>query len=644
MLRTNYYLLAALSVLFCANLWSQGIPNPEILYYKFDEVGTTVTNYATNPPAGTAMATLMGGVTQGSTGQCNGAIIGSGIAASSDYLNTGWAPTLNNSTPWTLSFWTSDISPSSTLFYIFGDINSNSFRCFTNGVAGPNNWILRCTGMTDVYVNGAATVAPTMTTFTFDPTTMNIKGYMNGVLVTTVAQTAVPISGTGPFKVCGYGTNVGLPSGGKMDEFRLYDRVISDAEIMQLYTRSTNDTIAVTSCGNYTSPSGNYNWTTNGTYFDTIPNSYCGDSLLTINLTIAQHSFDTMDVTTCDSYNSPSGNFNWTTSGTYYDTIPNAAGCDSLLTINLTINNSTYDTMDVTVCESYDSPSGLYSWTTSGTYYDTIPNMIGCDSLLTINLTVNYITSDSLDVTACDSMESPSGNYTWTSSGIYYDTIANAVGCDSLLTINLTIVESTTSTISPASCGAYTAPDGATYTASGTYSATIENAAGCDSVITIVLTYYDVDTNLTVSGTTITAAIAGANNYQWVDCATQTPIAGATSQSYTATANGDYAVMITNGPCPIMSECATISNIGIDENGVMLVTAYPNPVTTALTIVNADAKALKLSLLDQSGREISSCVSAEKEINIDMKNLATGLYILKVSSNGSEQTIKVIRN
>src|SRR3989344_5913783 len=76
---------------------------------------------------------------------------------------------------------------------------------------------------------------------------------------------------------------------------------------------------------------------------------------------------------------------------------------DSLLTINLTINNSTYDTMDVTACESYDSPSGLYNWTTSGMYYDTIPNMIGCDSLLTINLTVNYITSDSIVLTECDS-------------------------------------------------------------------------------------------------------------------------------------------------------------------------------------------------------------------------------------------------
>jgi hypothetical protein len=593
MLRTHYYLLTALSMLFCVNLWSQGIPNPEILYYKFDEVGTSVTNYASNPPAGTATAILMGGVTQGSAGICNGALIGSGVASSSDYMNTGWAPTLNSSTPWTLSFWTSDIGSSATLFYIFGDANSNSFRCFTNGVAGANNWILRCTGMTDVYINGAATVAPSMTTFTFDPTTMNIKGYFNGVLVTTVAQTNVPISGAGPLKICGYGTNVGLPNGGKMDEFRLYDRVISDAEILQLYTRTTIDTVSAASCGNYTSPSGNHTWTSSGTYQDTIPNVLCGDSLLTINLTVNQPSFDTISVTACDLYDSPSGNYSWTTSGMYYDTIPNAVGCDSLLTIDLTINNSTNDTMDVTECDQYISPSSLYTWTTSGTYYDTIPNMAGCDSLLTINLT---------------------------------------------------ILQSSSSSVSITSCGDYTAPDGAVYATSGAFIAIIPNVAGCDSTIAIDLTVINTDTNVTVSGATLTSAVSGATSYQWVDCATQTPIAGATSASYTATANGDYAVMIVNGSCSFTSECTTISNIGIDENNVLLVTAYPNPVTTTLTVENYDSKALTLRLLDYAGKEISTRVSSEKEIKLDMKNLAPGMYILKVMHNGSEQTIKVMRD
>ncbi len=633
-------------MLFCANLWSQTIPNPEVLYYKFEGTGTSVPNLATSPPVGTATATILGGITQDTTASaiCNGALVGSGISSTTDFLNTGWVPDLGTGS-WTISFWSSNFSGTSTLYYIFGDLGTNSFRCFTNGVAGANNWIIRGGGLTDTYINGGAQLTPTHNTFVYDATLNQVRGYLNGVLVTTVAQTTPNITGTGPFKVMGYSSNVGAPVGGLLDEFRVYNRAISATEVLELYQRTSSTTVTANACQSYTSPSGNYTWNTSGTYLDTIPNSICGDSLLTINLTINQPSFDTISVTACDSYDSPSGNYTWTNSGMYYDTIPNAVGCDSLLTLNLTINYSTADTMTVTACESYDSPSGLYNWTTSGTYYDTIPNTIGCDSLLTINLTINYTTSDSIVLAECDSFTSPSGNFTWTTSGIYYDTIPNMAGCDSLMTFNLTILQSSSSSITVSSCGDYTAPDNTIYSASGTYMAIIPNGIGCDSTITINLTVFNIDTNVTVSGATLSSATVGATGYQWVDCATQTPIAGATSASYTATANGDYAVMITNGVCGTeMSECTTISNIGIEENGVMLVTAYPNPVSTTLTVVNSDSKALTLRLLDHAGREISSRVSAEKEIKIDMKNLATGMYILKVSNNGSEQTINVIRD
>jgi cysteine-rich repeat protein len=213
------------------------ITPPEVLYYAFDGSGTSVPNGASAPPAGTSVATLMGGLKQvGGQGVCgSGAVIGTGTSASTDYVNTGWAPD-RGTEAWTISFRTSNIGPSATLFYIFGDTNSSSFRCFTNGVAGPNNWILRGAGLTDVYVNGGAIVAATMTTFVYDPAQGQVRGYLNGVRVSTVAQSAVNLSGAGPFKIVGYATNVGLPANGSIDEFRLYDHALTDQEVANLYT------------------------------------------------------------------------------------------------------------------------------------------------------------------------------------------------------------------------------------------------------------------------------------------------------------------------------------------------------------------------------------------------------------------------
>lgn len=261
-------------------------PTPELLYYRFDGTGTTVPNQALTPPPGTATATIMGGLTQGGAGQCNTALVGSGISATTDYLNTNWAPNLGSSS-WSISFWTSNITPSATLYYIFGDAGTNSFRCFTNGIAGANNWVLRGAGLTDIYINGGATVAPHMTTFVYDNSMNQVRGYLDGVLVTTVAQGAVSLTGTGPLKVMGYGSNIGAPAGGLLDEYRLYNRAITAAEVLALYQRSNSATISVTACGSsYTSPSGNNTWTTPGTYTDilTSANMYCGDSNLTINL------------------------------------------------------------------------------------------------------------------------------------------------------------------------------------------------------------------------------------------------------------------------------------------------------------------------------------------------------------------------
>ncbi|HLP20696.1 MAG TPA: LamG domain-containing protein, partial [Chitinophagales bacterium] len=375
------------------NTTNCGAPAPEVLYYQFNEVGTTVTNRASSPPPGTATAIIQGALTQGGTGLCGGALIGSGNSSTTDYLNTGYATNLSSNASWSISMWTQDITSSSTLFYIFGDGAANGFRCFTNGIAGANNWILRGTGLTDVLVTGGATVAPHMTTFVYDATLGNIKAYLDGTLINTVAQGAFTLSSGGPFKVMGYNSNVGSPAGGKLDEYRLYNRALGSAEILALLDATTYSTLNEVSCDSYTAPSGAV-YTASGVITDTILNANGCDSIITINLTINNSSTSTLTAVDCDSYTSAAGN-TYTASGVYTELFTNAVGCDSTLTINLTINNSTASTLNVTECNSYTSPAGN-TYTTSGTYTDMLTNAAGCDSTITINLTINNSTTSTL--------------------------------------------------------------------------------------------------------------------------------------------------------------------------------------------------------------------------------------------------------
>jgi len=95
-----------------------------------------------------------------------------------------------------------------------------------------------------------------------------------------------------------------------------------------------------------------------------------------------------INVSACTSYTVPSGDEVYNTSGIYHDTIPNAAMCDSVITINLTITGGTTSSFSVTNCTSYTVPSGDETYFASGIYMDTIPNHLGCDSVMTINVTI----------------------------------------------------------------------------------------------------------------------------------------------------------------------------------------------------------------------------------------------------------------
>lgn len=105
-----------------------------------------------------------------------------------------------------------------------------------------------------------------------------------------------------------------------------------------------------------------------------------------------------------------------------------------------------------------------------------------------------------------------------------------------------------------------------TYTSTGAYIDTISNVGGCDSIVTLDLTILPLpDNNVTQNNTILTSDETGAN-YQWLDCDNNYSIInGANNQSYTPMTTGNYAVEVTLNTCSDTSDCYIVDYTGIEE-------------------------------------------------------------------------------
>jgi hypothetical protein len=443
-------------------------------------------------------------------------------------------------------------------------------------------------------------------------------------------------SGTGDFDP-GSGV-LNLTDVGELDVF-----VVSLTNLCQ----STSSTISPIVCDQYTSPDGLEIWTQSGTYTDTIPNAEGCDSIITVQLTVNQSSAFSFQATACDAYVSPDGSEIWTSSGIYQDTLPNALGCDSVITIDLTILFSSAVEIVESACDSLTSPGGGLVWTESGIYQDIIPNAQGCDSVITINLTILHSTSATMSATACDAYTLPDGEVV-TAPGTYISVVPNAAGCDSVITVQLDLFQSTASQTEVTSCAPYTSPSGDfTWTVSGVYSDVIPNAAGCDSLMTIVLSIPDFNTTVHISleGTTLQAEMEGVG-YQWVNCDNgYQSIPGATSQSFTPEVSGSYAVILSADGCSDTSECAVVMIVATeDPDNASEVRCYPNP-SNGVMILETDFKWADgtLTIINAKGQTVQKLtLNGWGKTALNM-NEPPGLYLIKLEKNGNSVTKRMVR-
>ena len=345
-----------------------------------------------------------------------------------------------------------------------------------------------------------------------------------------------------------------------------------------------------------------YDWTVQGTTLhltesDNVVYEYeegvCTNSV-TLPLTINHSSSTVFDAqTACDSYEmtwTDNATEVFTTSGTYTHDYTSVENCPSTDEITITINNSNAGTFDTVVCDTYTWINAeTYTADTTVEYTIANGNAVGCDSVVTLNLTVNYKVNEDAYAEACDTYEWNSINFTESGNITINSNGGAANGCDSITTLHLTIQHTVDTTLEAvAVCDQYewifNGSTVGTYTTSGdqvyeyvdgicehntaTLPLTIntledieETAMACETytwnVAGQTFTYTEggdkVETITDANGCTATATLhltinsnpeieqtaEACSSYDWT----------VSGQTFHYTASGDYVETITDGNC-----------------------------------------------------------------------------------------------
>ncbi|MFK7784616.1 MAG: right-handed parallel beta-helix repeat-containing protein [Crocinitomicaceae bacterium] len=334
------------------------------------------------------------------------------------------------------------------------------------------------------------------------------------------------------------------------------------------------------------------------------------------------------------------------TVGAWFVAVLDTNGCASSDTVNLTFSTISSGVDNVTACESYSWIDGNTYTSNNNSAIFTLSNSQGCDSVVTLNLTINSSTTSSDLITACES-------YTWM-DGITYTAnnttatyiLTNAQGCDSIIMLDLTILSPTTGTETVSTCNDFTWIDGNTYSSSTTASYTITGgaASGCDSIVTLDLTIDPLNTNVTNNDPELVAE-TGMSSYQWLDCNNGfAPITGETSATFIATQNGLYAVQVELNGCSDTSACMAIDQVNLLELGATTWTIYPNPTDDEVILSFQEVMSkISIEIINPVGQLIrKESFTNLSEIELVLGEEA-GLYFIRLSVDDKEDVIPVVK-
>jgi hypothetical protein len=320
---------------------------------------------------------------------------------------------------------------------------------------------------------------------------------------------------------------------------------------------------------------------------------------------------------------------------TFTYSVTNVAGCTSTDDVVVTVNTlPTADAgADQTICEgeavtlsgnptagtwtgpvtiadgvAFTPPVGIHTFTYS------VTNVAGCTDTDDVIVTVNAapVADAGADLAVCDG-EEVTFNGTGGTSPTWTGPVAVTNGTPVVLPVGVHV-----------------------------FNLTITGSNGCTDTDAIQVTVNALPTAVATDNLDATISASAGATYQWIDCATNLPIAGATAQTYTVTANGSYAVIVNNGTCEDTSDCVVIDYIGINEVSQDMISVYPNPTRDFVT-VNMTAANASIEVVDAQGKILQTSI-VENGGTLSLASYETGMYIFRITTENGTSIHRISKN
>ncbi|MFN8238067.1 MAG: gliding motility-associated C-terminal domain-containing protein [Chitinophagales bacterium] len=536
---------------------------------------------------------------------CSGGNLSPLPTTSTNGITGTWSPALNNTNTTTYTF-TPTAGQCANTATLTINVNSNTTPTF-NPVApicsGGNLSPLPTTSTNGITGTWSPALNNTnTTTYTFTPTagqcatsatlTINVLPTRNSRVSETICEGDSIVIGTQAFYTTGTFPVVLQSSQG-------CDSTVT----LSLTVNPTKDTVLnKVICEGDTVILNNTPFTTTGQFDIKLQTSLGCDSIIRLNLTVLDTSIKTYVTTICDGQSVTIGGQTFTDAGIYTIRLQNSNGCDSTIILDLRIKPVTTTDIEKVICQGEVVVIGSQTFSVTGTYTVTLTSSIDCDSIINLDLKVNPVSRTDLSFIVCNGEAIAIGDSVFTATGNYTVILENSLGCDSVITLDLTVNPTFEETVSRTICEGDSVTIGSqVFKDGGDYTVVLKSALQCDSTINLKLTV------LPKSSVEINKSICAGESF--------------TVGTQTFNESGDYTVVLQNAS-------------GCDSTVMLSLTVNPLPVIDAV----ADKAVVN------TGEEVQLNVTTTEQLNFSWipANVVSNASIQNPTATLTEPTMFIV--